>query len=450
MKYLFTLAKVLLLSGTLFAQNALHFDGVDDYTQAPAAGPSGTSNRTVEAWVNMDAIVSTQIVVLDYGDMSFGQRFTLNIIDGFPRIEIGGEGVSSTTQLSTGTWYHLAATYDNLSPTPFKLYINGVLAASGNFSVPINTSSINGIIIGRRNDGINHFIGSIDEVRVWSFAKLPSQITADLNNEYCTSQVGLEAYYKFNQGVAGGSNITTNMLLDASPNQNHAMLNNFTLAGNTSNWVVGKQLNGDSFNNITDLACNSYTAPSGIVYTSTGTYFDTIPNAAGCDSVITLNLTIIPNDTSVSQFGAALQSNQPAAFYQWLDCNNNYAVIPGATNQTFFPAANGSYAVQVDVNGCIDTSSCTQVLNVGVQEAFENSILVSPNPTSGLVNIELDKISGDQLQITLFDVNGKIQYSDLHRSISKTTIDLGQLQNGVYFLELRNQDGVLKRKVIKF
>ena len=130
------------------AQNSLDFDGVDDYTQATFAGPIGSSNRTVEAWVNIDAIITTQIVVVDWGDMSIGQRFTLNIINGIPRIEIGGEGISAPAPISIGSWHHIAATYDNFSSTPYKLYIDGTLVASANFSVPINTSNLNGIIIG--------------------------------------------------------------------------------------------------------------------------------------------------------------------------------------------------------------------------------------------------------------------------------------------------------------
>ena len=39
-------------------------------------------------------------------------------------------------------------------------------------------------------------------------------------------------------------------------------------------------------------SCNSYTSPSGLVWTESNIYLDTIANSAGCDSVITINLII--------------------------------------------------------------------------------------------------------------------------------------------------------------
>ncbi len=56
--------------------------------------------------------------------------------------------------------------------------------------------------------------------------------------------------------------------------------------------TINLTINTQTEASITETACNAYTSPSGIEYTSTGVYKDTIPNAAGCDSVITINLTI--------------------------------------------------------------------------------------------------------------------------------------------------------------
>ncbi|MCH2232063.1 MAG: lamin tail domain-containing protein [Crocinitomicaceae bacterium] len=57
----------------------------------------------------------------------------------------------------------------------------------------------------------------------------------------------------------------------------------------------------DSYNTETITACTSYTSPSGLyTWTTDGSYNDTIPNAALCDSIITFNLTIaqVYNETA--------------------------------------------------------------------------------------------------------------------------------------------------------
>lgn len=185
--------------------------------------------------------------------------------------------------------------------------------------------------------------------------------------------------------------------------------------------LTGKNTCSNTSSTISPIACDSYTAPSGTVYTTSGSYTDIIPNATGCDSVITVNLTvnqsdsindvisacgsytwidgntytssnntaslsytnmagcdstiyldltINPNpDNTVTQTGPTLTSNESAALYQWLDCDNSYAVIAGATNASYTPTnITGNYAVEVNLNGCIDTSACFLVDYTGIEE----------------------------------------------------------------------------------
>ncbi len=49
---------------------------------------------------------------------------------------------------------------------------------------------------------------------------------------------------------------------------------------------------------ISPTACGSYTSPSGNVWTTSNTYQDIIPNSQGCDSIITINLTVNANSGS--------------------------------------------------------------------------------------------------------------------------------------------------------
>jgi|GEM_PF-5900197 len=54
----------------------------------------------------------------------------------------------------------------------------------------------------------------------------------------------------------------------------------------------------NSFNVIDTIVCVNYTAPDGAVYTSSGNYLATLTNAAGCDSLITINLIVAPAQTT--------------------------------------------------------------------------------------------------------------------------------------------------------
>ena len=58
-----------------------------------------------------------------------------------------------------------------------------------------------------------------------------------------------------------------------------------------------------SFSSITAEGLDTYTAPSGAVYTTEGIYIDTILNAAGCDSIITINLSM--------NFAGIMETNTP-------------------------------------------------------------------------------------------------------------------------------------------
>ncbi|KAB1065036.1 T9SS type A sorting domain-containing protein [Salibacter halophilus] len=74
--------------------------------------------------------------------------------------------------------------------------------------------------------------------------------------------------------------------------------------GSNSGQAIVYEFVCESHDTINISECISYTVPSGDeIYTSSGTYLDTIPNVFGCDSLITINLTINnPSITTINEF----------------------------------------------------------------------------------------------------------------------------------------------------
>lgn len=279
---------------------ALNFDGTDDYVETKYAGVSGNGARTIEAWIRTTANCDPnnggkQKVICDYGASTTGGRFTLNLLYGNRlRIEVGGSGLMGKTSVNDGNWHHVGVSYNPSNTTaPFRLYVDGKLDTFGSIPTAVNTATTLPFRIGMRVDNANSFEGDIDEVRFYEQVLSDSLIKAHYNEEFCKVPSRVKAYYKLSEGSASGSNSSKKTATDYSGSSNHGTLYNFALTGSSSNWISGASLKGgNTAASVTAFACSTYTAPSGKTYSFSGTYTDVVSNAYGCDSVITIKLTI--------------------------------------------------------------------------------------------------------------------------------------------------------------
>jgi len=197
-------------------------------------------------------------------------------------------------------------------------------------------------------------------------------------------------------------------------------------------------------------ACDSFMSDAGITYYTTGSYLEEYVGITGCDSTITYDVTINTVDPSISQ-GAngapstILTANSNGATYQWVDCNNGFAIFPDSTNQSFTAAVNGDYACIVTENGCTDTSDCIRVQTVSVDE-IANSFNLYPNPSTGAFTVELDNLAGKTL-IEVSNAAGKIVYSE-YANASKSNIDLENIANGIYVVTISNATAKAQRTIV--
>ncbi len=381
--------------------NALNFDGVDDFVQTSIPSIQGTAARTYEAWIRTTANANpnaggTQKAILDMGSFTTGGRFTMSLLfNNGIRIEVGGSGLNSTRPLNDGQWHHVAAVYDPLSSAAsYFLYVDGALDTSGVLTTYINTGN-GDVVIGRRMDGINRWNGDLDEIRIWSVARTASEIQTNYNKRLCSFPGTLAGYYRFNQGVAGGNNVLVSTAINELTRNGDGVLNNFSLTGTTSNWVAS------------------------------GVNLDTV-------------------DTRVTRSGNSFTAMAANAQFQWLNCNG-FSAISNATNSTFSATANGSYAVRVTQGGCVDTSACYSVTGVGTSSTtLEENLLIYPLPLSDGGTVQF----GGQgaFSVKLVDLTGKIVLFQNGNGTSPLFISTTTLKDGMYLLELESQTGVFIRK----
>lgn len=94
----------------------------------------------------------------------------------------------------------------------------------------------------------------------------------------------------------------------------------------------------------------------------------TFDDGNGNTSTQTQNVINPTIDVSVDVNGTTLQAVQTVAGYQWLDCDAANAPINGEINQSYTPAVTGNYAVEINVEGCVDTSTCYLIDYTGIEE----------------------------------------------------------------------------------
>jgi hypothetical protein len=195
-----------------------------------------------------------------------------------------------------------------------------------------------------------------------------------------------------------------------------------------------------------------YTWIDGKTYTSdTIGAMHTISGGAanGCDSVVTLNLTISSvSDITTSTSGVTVSANNPGATYQWLDCDNSYAIISGETNQSYTATSNGNYAVELTENGCVDTTSCVGITTVGIIENnFGNELTVYPNPTNGAFSIDLG-YNHNSILVKMTDLNGNLIKSKEYNNTNLLNLRIDE-PNGVYLLIIESAKNKAIIKLIK-
>ncbi|MBT5058493.1 MAG: response regulator [Gemmatimonadetes bacterium] len=183
---------------------ALYLDGDGDFVDLPRGALSALDQATIEAWVRWEEY-GLYSQWFTYGEEWLGMGINHNIADPtfkfFNYVDYRPKVAQVTTDLPRDRWCHMAAVS---GPGGMKLYLNGMLVAE---HPDANSFSTHGdsahFALGRSPWAENlDFQGWLDEVRVWSVERTPSQIRAATIRPLVGDEEHLVGYWNFDDSSA--------------------------------------------------------------------------------------------------------------------------------------------------------------------------------------------------------------------------------------------------------
>ncbi|MBK7937151.1 MAG: choice-of-anchor I family protein [Lewinellaceae bacterium] len=169
-----------------------------------------------------------------------------------------------------------------------------------------------------------------------------------------------------------------------------------------------------------------------------------LTNIFGCDSVVTVQVASDPlpvvdlgQDSTICEGQTlTLDAGNTGATYNWSN---------SATTQTISTGTGGAYAVTVTNNfGCTDSDAV--LVNVelcsGTEEPALSQISVFPNPTSGILTVQLVEMPARASSLTLVNSTGQIVIRSIPVNDLTTALDLSGLPKGMYLLRFQSGTGV--------
>lgn len=187
----------------------------------------------------------------------------------------------------------------------------------------------------------------------------------------------------------------------------------------------------------------------GQYFNKAGTYIANYKNIGGCDSVITLNLSLhIPRTVSISvATSKLLKSTSGFKYYQWYKNDN---VLKNKTSDSLIVTSSGDYNVAaVDSHNCYYTSSKLAFVYNSISNSSPTDFDIYPNPATESITINSDKIKGKSSTISIYNIEGKLVKNISQTLKNQIQINITDIEKGMYFIKINTDNTSLQGKFIK-
>ncbi|MEM5539755.1 LamG-like jellyroll fold domain-containing protein [Olleya sp. AS48] len=408
----------------------LNFDGIDDYVNINIGTfTTQNFNYTHEFWFKTTSANSTIFNFSDTGmPNSGGFNKTIYLQNGnlVSYVYNNTENyITSTATFNDNNWHHVT---EIVTFSERRLYVDGTLIGT---DTSFSNQNFGYIVLGASNltPGV-YFEGEIDEVRIWNTALSIDDVNTTGNCQLQGDEANLLAYYQFNQGTDATDNTSVTTLIDATANAYNGNLINFSLTGNTSNWLAGSPIGA---------------APIVTVQPQDQTITET-------DTAVVF--TVSASNVTSYQWEVFLEDGEGGSWMPLDDSFTDPDVTGFTTNTLTISGDNVSFVVglqfRVVMNG---TASCNVISNevtvtdetLSVSNFLINEVKVFPNPTTDKVKVTLSKVQ--DFEITVYDLNGRLLLNSKNRS-DAFLLDLTDYQNGIYIIKTKiNQKEAINRVI---
>ncbi|MAW20972.1 MAG: hypothetical protein CMD16_01080 [Flavobacteriales bacterium] len=183
---------------------------------------------------------------------------------------------------------------------------------------------------------------------------------------------------------------------------------------------------------------------NGNTYYNPGFYIDILQGVNGCDSIVNTTLTIFPNP----YIDIILNNNQlesdlgggSASAYLW---------STGETTSSITPLVSGIYwLIVTDLNNCNSDTAFYSFTTTDIFEELSRSVIIYPNPTSGIVNISFYNSEGTS--VVLQNILGE-RVSEIvseRDGVVAVSFDMSDYSSGVYFIKFITNYGIMNYKLV--
>jgi len=169
----------------------------------------------------------------------------------------------------------------------------------------------------------------------------------------------------------------------------------------------------------------------------------------GC-SKLAVNVPAPPSVPAITVNGTTLSYTPPSpsqanVIYLWQGTSCGHSLVD--TSSTYAATSAGVYYLTAyDTTGNCWSDTCTAATIAG-QHEYKIGANVFPNPSNGLFSVELEKTETN-VELKVYDLFGRVIYSEIFASFEKENIDLSNYAKGMYILNLKNKEFTLSKQVI--